>query len=401
MPELVQGLFRPLFQPLTGSWASSRGAGIALPAGLFNFQSSQFTTWKAGVARVKAGTGRARIVVCGDSTSWGEGGGDSGTNNRVNAKERCWPTIVAKQLTALGISANYENIFGSGGNTGITAITDFQNIYKTGMNATGGWTLSASTTTGGCLFTNTTDTTGVISIVSQIPVDTFELADIVNTTGGVLTYNIDGGAETQLNQNGTNAFRKTTIPCGSVGTHTLNIKRISGTAFFAGFRAFNSTVPQVDVLNMGRCSSQTSDWIVSANPWSPLPALTNYCANADLVIIDHTINDALNGQTIPTYKTNLQTLITAAQGGGASVLLSTGNPSNIATIVDATQQNFRQAMKDTATLLNLPMIDQYAKYTDWATLNALGWMFNNNHMNKLGYADLGAFDGTTLNTYSS
>jgi len=376
----------------------------AFPAGLFNFgnPSTQFTKWKTGVARVKAGAGRARIVICGDSTSWGEGGGDSGTNNRVNAKERCWPTIMAKQLSLLGIPANYENLYASGGNTGITAISDFQNAYKTGFNVTAGWTFSASTAAGGCLFTNTTDTTGVISYTSQIAVDNFELCDLQVSTGGIITYNIDGGTETQLNQaNATTVFRKTVIPCGSVGTHTLNIKRISGNAFFMGARAWNSTVSQVDVLNLGRCSSQTSDWIVNSNAWSPLNSLQDLCSTADLVVIAHTINDGLNGATDAAYLANLVTIRAACAAGGANVLYATGNPSNVATITAATQARILADLKARAVADGLPMVDQNARYIDWFSLNQRGWMFNNNHPNTSGYADWGSFMGSLLAAYSA
>jgi lysophospholipase L1-like esterase len=370
---------------------------------MFNFATTQWVAGKNGFSRVKAGTGRATIVVCGDSTSWGEGGGDSGGNMRQNAKERCWPTVLAKQLTALGIPANYENINGSGGNSGVTFATDFQNFYKTGFNLTGGWVgLSSSTTAGGCLFTNTTDTTGVMTYTPQIPVDRFEIADLQVSTGGIIAYSIDGGTEVQLNQaNATSSFRRTVINCGSVGTHTLSIRRISGNAFVAGVRSWNSTVPAVDIINLGRCSSQTSDWMVNSNPWSPLPSFANYCLTADIVIIDHTINDELNNQTVANYKANLLTLINTAKAGGAMVILMTGNPSNVATITDAVQQTFRQAMKDVAIANNVPMIDQWDKYGTWVALNALGWMYNNNHPNKLGYADLGSFMANMLYSWAS
>lgn len=360
---------------------------------IYNATASKFATIKTGLARVTGATGRARIVVIGDSTSWGEGGGDSGGNLRVNAKENCWPTQLAKSLTTLGFPANYENLYCSGANTTVTSITDFQNAYKTGFNTTGGWAFSASTGPGGCLFTNTTDTTGVLSYTPQINVDTFELCEINSgTASAIITYNVDGGAETQITQSAAASLRFTTIPAGSVGSHTLNIKRVSGASvFIIGVRAYDSTTSQVDVINIGRGSSQTSDWIVSANPWSPLNGVTSLCSTADLVIIDLTINDALLGATVAAYKANLKTIIAQAAAGGASILLLTGNPSATTTIPDITQQTFRQAMRDVANDLNLPMIDQWPVYGDWNTLNTKAWMYNANHPNKLQYADLGAF----------
>jgi lysophospholipase L1-like esterase len=373
--------------------------------GQTNFKTSQFTTLKAAINRVKSGAGRGRIVYVGDSTTWGEGGGDSGGNMRINAKERCYPTIVAKRLTALGIPANYENLFASGANSTVTLISDFQSptSYKSGFSCSGAWGFSTSTAAGGCVFTNTTDTTGTISITPQINVDTFEIYDLVVSTGGSISYSLDGAAATTLNQAGASALRKTVVKAAAVGAHTLAIKRVSGNAFFIGYRAYDSTKPEFDVINVGRGSSQTSDWIVNANPWSPLPMMTDLCATADLVVLDFTINNALLSPTSynTTYPTQMQTLINAAKAGGASVMLSTGNPSNtVSNIPDATQQLFRQAITTLANTNDLPLIDQYAKYTSWDAMNALGFMYNKNHPNTAGYSDLGNFESDTLKAWA-
>ena len=380
--------------------------GPTFPAGLFNFKnpSNQFTAWKKAVARVKGGTGRGRIVVCGDSTSWGEGGGTGGTNNRTGAKQLCWPTMVGKTLNNLGITCNWENFASSGGNTGVVNITDWTGstaTYKTGVVPGSSWALSSSTSAGGCLFTDTTGTTA-FAYTPEIAVDTFELFDIQVSTGGAISYNVDGGSSTGLSQtNATSQYRVTSIPAGSVGTHTLNVARTSGNAFICGMRAYNSTIPAVDIINLGRCSSQTSDWIVNANPWSPLPSFSQYCSTADLVIIDHTINDAFNSQTIANYKANLQTLVNTAKSGGADVLMMTGNPSNVATISAGVQESFRLALCDVVVANGLPLIDQETKYISWVNLNQRGWMYNNNHPNQFGYADIGAFVGGALKSYST
>jgi hypothetical protein len=88
-----------------------------------------------------------------------------------------------------------------------------------------------------------------------------------------------------------------------------------------------------------------------------------------------------------------------AKATGASVLLMTGNPSRIDIITDAQQQIFRTAIKDLATTNDLPLIDQWAKYTDWVSMNAKSFMYNANHPNKLGYADLGAFVTSSVAPY--
>jgi lysophospholipase L1-like esterase len=372
---------------------------VVTAAGLFNFKTAQFAQAKAGAAAVRAGTRRSEWIMIGDSTTMGEGGGDSGNNMRTNAKERCWPTVMTKAIATAGTPASYESMFGSGANSGVTNPVDWQNGYKTGFTFAGGWGFSSSTTVGGCLFTNTTEAVGLLSITPQIPVDSIDLYDIVTATGGSIAYSVDGGAETVLSQAGTNLFRKTTVPCGALGTHTLTVRRVSGNAFVAGYRAINSAAPAIDVINLGRGSSTTADWVVATNPWSALAAATKLSTGADLIAIDLTINDALGNVAVATYKANMQTIINMAKATGASVLLLTGNPSRIDIITDAQQQIFRTAIKDLATTNDLPLIDQWAKYTDWVSMDAKSFMYNANHPNKLGYADLGAFVANQVAPY--
>lgn len=377
--------------------------GSVVPAGLFNFKTSQFPKTKAALARVAGGTGRGKIVCIGDSTTFGEGSGTGG-NGRVGCMPKSWPAKLASSLTSLGIPAVNENKHGSSGITTTTVtIAENRNSVKPGFNpASAGWILSSSTTAGGVLFTNTADATSVLSYTPPISVSKIEMIDLIVSTGGSITYNIDGGSETVLSQAGSSSLRSTIIDCGSLGSHTLNVKRVSGNAFFVGARAWDDTVKAIDIWNLGNCVSQTSDWITTANPWSSLSAATTYCADADLAIIDLTINNALLSPSSynTTYPTQMQSIINAAKAGGADVLLMTGNPSRIDIIADSVQQQFRQALRDLAASNNLPMIDQYSKYTDWVTLNALGWMFNANHPNELQYTDLGAFLAGTLKTWA-
>lgn len=376
-------------------------SGAVPVPGQFNFKYSQFSKTRAAMARIAAGTGRGKIVCIGDSTTFGEGAGTG--SGRVGCMPKGWPAKLAASLTSLGIPAVHECKIGSSGiGTGTVTIAENQNSIKPGFNPAGTWILSGSTTGGGVLFTNTTDTSSTISYTPPISVSKFELIDIVSTTAGAINYNIDGGSDTLLSQNGTNALRSTIIDCGSLGSHTLNVKRASGTAFFTGARAWDDTVKAFDIWNLGCCVSQTAEWVTSANPWSALNAVTQYCSDADLVIIDLTINNALLSPSTynGTYLTQMASIINAAKAGGADVLLMTGNPSRIDTITEQVQTQFRRALKNIALSNNLPMIDQVEKYRDWVTLNAFGWMYNANHPNENQYTDLGRFIASTLKRWT-
>lgn len=375
-------------------------AGTSTPVILYNFSASQFSTLSDAFVRVTGGTGRGLGVHVGDSTSFGFGGGDSG-QNLLNAKANTWPTIMAKRLTTLGVNSNWENMAGTGGNAAATPDSTFQSPggYKTGLNMGSAWTAQGSATTmGGILYTSTA--AGTFSYTPEIAVDNFELWDLINAGLGTISYNIDGGADTNLVQAGTTASRRTIIPAGSLGTHTLNIKWVSGTVYVGGFRAWDSTVKAVDWINVGRGSSTTTDWINATNAYSSLPVLTNLCASADFVTIMLGENDELQSFTESTFKTNYQTLITACAAGGANITLITPIPISTGTLADAAQQSMRQWCKDLAITNSLPLIDLHSLWTDYTTANANGYMFSGGHPNKAGYANLGTYIGNTLKTWA-
>jgi hypothetical protein len=370
------------------------GSGGGMAVGLFNFSAARMPKLVTDLKAVKAGTGNATIVICSDSNGWGEGGGDSGGNNRVNAKERCWPTVMAKRMTALGIPTTYENVYASGGNVGITAPADFNSVYKAGMSIGGtGWVFSTSTTFGGCLWTNTTDTTSTITIVTQSSCDTMELQYPIVTTAGVISYSIDGGSDVNITETGTNAQGKQTVSLGSLGVHTIVIKRVSGTAFFGGVRFWNSAVKQCQIINGSRCSSNSIDWVVNANPWSPLPSLTNICAGASAGFIFHTINDGLNNTADATYSANIGTIDAAIAGTGADVVYGTGIPSQTTAVSQAIQDRILTNLKNQAVSRNRSMVSFPDLLKDWVTMNANGYTFNSNHANTAGYAVMGNFMG--------
>lgn len=367
------------------------------PAGLFNFNASRLTRLITDLRAVKAGTGNAIIVCQGDSNVEGEGAGDSGTNNRFNAKERCWPTILAKRLTSLGIPSTYENAYGSAGNATIMLRADWQNVYKQGFTWTGtGWDFIGATSLGGLMWENTADTTSTISITTQIACDTMELMYPIVSGNGILVYNIDGGADVQLSQNATTANKRQVIALGSVGIHTVVIKRFSGTVYFTGYRAWDSTVKSCQVINVGRGSSTTTDWNSAAAAYSPRSALQDLCSVASGVFLCSTINDGLAAMADATYNTNVQALDTAAAAGGASVMYGTGIPSNIAQVTQGIQDRIRGDLKALAVLNNRVMFDWPARNTDWITMNAAGLIFNQNHANTAGYADWGNFIGDKI-----
>lgn len=365
----------------------------------FNFTAAaQFAKFRTDASAVRAGIGRATVVCAGDSLTWGEGGGDA--SQRVNADINNFVNRAAARLTALGLNSTNDDIFGTGGNTqNFIPDSDLKGSYKAGFTYTGGWLQSSSTSVGGIIFNNATDTAAMTITVAGA--DTVELWDLVNTGLGSMTYAVDGGGAVTLDQNGTAASRKTVIALGAPGAHTVVINRVAGTVFVIGYRAYNSTVKAVDFINIGRGSSLAATWLVQTVAYNIFPVFTTMCATASLVIIKLTTNDAAVPTAEATYKSQMQTLITAARAGGASVLLMTGSPTNPATDAIANQLAYRQYMRDLATTNNLPLLDLWAVDINYATLVSRGFMFDNRHKNKAGYAAEGELVGDVINSLTN
>lgn len=361
---------------------------------LFNFKASQFTTWNAGLARVVAGTGRARILGVGDSTMRGVGSGDVTTY--VNAKLYGFFTKTATQLAALGVASNTQDFLGSGA----VAIANI-NTYYPGLAVGAGWVISSAQTMAGFCIANNVDAT-TVTYTPPVNVDNFEFYYPQAAAAGVIQYQINGGTAVQITEtNASNGFVSVVIPV-TLGSNTITFTRVSGNAYIAGIRAWDSTTKAVDLLNLGASGWKAADWATSTVAYNALPAMKYLAASADLVIVDLTINDWAAPTNIVTLTSQWQTIVTGIKAAGsASILLLTGNPSDASFATLANQAAVTAAYEAFAVANNLPLIDQTARDGSYLAMNAKGWMFDTAHPNKLGHADLGQFLGSTISSWGN
>lgn len=370
MVGLAQSLgLRPLSRMQSVGAAYKRGGGVFVPpAWLLNYDPLQFTKAKADFALTKAGTARSQILAVGESTTRGEWTDPVAGDHWNNIHRGSWPGQLCDILAATkGIQTNREEYYGMGGKLGIVPITANRNSAKPGFNAQAPWFESSSTSMGGTMYQNTTDATPLV-IALETPCDTFELFDIQGSGAGTISYNIDGGADVNLVQtNATTAKRRTIIPLGSVGMHTINIKRVSGSAYFRGYKAYNSTVKAIDVINGGTGSALIADINATTVAYTSANEIMDQASRSSLVIVNEQINDELVPTNSVTFKASMTTLITNLKAQGPSVMMMTGNPVNTANVSDVTQQLYRQNCIDVAIANNVCIIDQYMLFTSFAT----------------------------------
>lgn len=388
---------------MAGETSSALLAATVAPSPLFNFSAAQFTAAKAGVTRVKASGGRSKWLFPGDSTTWGENGGntyglrDGAHNNTVAA-------VISASFTASSIPSAQDNLFASGANTvGGTVIADFRNSYKPGLNIASPWVIDAGVTTmGGRTFSVTSaDATGFV-YTPEVQVDSFEIGDLQASGAGVYTWQVDGGGATTVTE--TNAVAARTIQsisAGAKGTHTLTIKRVSGTPFIRYVKGWDSTTSQVDILQMGRGQSVTGDWVVNTSPYNSLGSFTAEASTADFVGCNLGINEVAAGTVQATFKANYQLIINAGIAGGATFLLIVPHQTDTSVDDVTAQANIRQWIKDLATTNNLPCLDLQTRFGPYAAMAGQGYMFNARHCNKAGYAAEGAYIASVLKTWTT
>lgn len=372
------------------------------PSPMIGFTRAQFATWRAGAARVRGGTGRAKVIFIGDSTTWGENGGNS-VGLRDGAHNNAYPAIISAYFNSNGLPSAQDNVMASGGLTqASTVIADFRNSYKPGLNIASPWIIDTgvSTLAGRCFSVTSADATGFV-YTPEVPVDSFEIGDLNASGAGVYTWQVDGGATTQVTEtNATPLLTKQSISAGARGTHTLTIKRVSGTAFIRHVKGWDSTTAQVDVLNAGRGAAATGDIIVNTAPYGPLGATTDEASNADLVVCNMGINDILAGTIQATFKSNYQTLINACIAGGASMLLVVPHQTDTAVDLAASQANIRQWILDLGVTNSLPVYDFQTVLGPFAAMNSIFNMFGARHCRKSGYALEGTDLGPVLTFWS-
>lgn len=342
--------------------------------------------WKAARNGVLLGTRRARIITVGDSTTAGVGAVDI-----LGRRQTAYPGALSRKLTDLGVPSTYQSFMGSQ-NTATASTTTFDPRLVLGA----GWaTDNAIEIPGGRTYLNSTTTNG-IAWTPDVQVDTNEIYSLGNTGLGTFSWDIDGGSATNISTNITQAFKKD-VTTTTLGSHTLNIKRVSGSNYIAGVISYNSAVPAVDVVNGGRGSATTTILVGTGAPWNPLTGFPNL--QGDLYIIDIGINDwnPANSISVATYKAQLTTFAAACYAVG-DVILRVPAPSDTSWQSIANQELYRTAIYEVARAGGYVVVDMFDRWQNKAAANSLGYYFDIVHPSTLGYMDEGQFMGQFLAT---
>ena len=366
------------------------GVGGGNPT-VYNFNPTvNLTHWRAAKAAVLAGTGRATLDYAGDSTTLGWGSGTGGTAY-TGAHDLSGAMQSAHYMQVGGLPTTFDSQMGGIGG-GMNSLA-FLAAYNQRFSITGsGWALLPNdptiNTLGGTYVDNTTTTADLLKATPAVQVDTFKIFAYQNTPLGSYSWNIDGGADTTINQSALPASVKITTVSTTKGAHVLNLKRVSGAAYQIGWIAYDSTTPAIDVVKMGWGGSTSSNWNPTTTGWEPVSAIP--VLGAALLVINLGINDWETGIPPATTAANIQALITAQKNAGGDVIICMPTPTG-GTASPATQATYLPPLIALANSNNIPLINWTARYTSWAVQNARGWTYDSLHPNALLYNDEGQF----------
>lgn len=324
--------------------------------------------------RVAAGTARTTstrpLVIClGDSTTAGLWGNGAATGNQT---PYTYPTQLGQLLTSAGIPCQTQSFSGFGQPSWDSRIT------------TASWASSPYTTVGGPFLYATSSGAGTFKFLPTTTVDTFVIYWFGGSGNGTFNYAINNGSTTGVSTN-TSGYTYTTTVSTTLGTNTLDITWASGGyVYLCGVRAYNSTIPGVDIMQAG-WSGSTSSW------WQTSP-LANYSVYGPaLTILNLGINDWNTAVGVSTFTTNMQALITQIKASAnGDLILCTPNPTQVAgTVPLATQKGYVNALYTLASSNGLPLIDLFnGRFVTWELASSYGLMGDIYHPKGCGYSDI-------------
>lgn len=339
---------------------------VSLPQHISRLYPTRLANWHAGVSAVLAGERDAKLLVVGDSTAGGVGGGSASSFIQANS----WPSKMVPLLDRL-IAPTAHGLAAPPSNSG--AVTS---PYDSRWTLGEGWTWRRTDDTDKAIGFGGKGTSvrggagGGLLVFGdpRIMADAFDVWIVVNNGGTGATYSMQatGGAVVtgQTFSQPAAKLVKVTLEAGSAATtNTVTIERTggSGAIYVVGIEPYLSTSRKIRVANAGISGSNTAGWLTRPpqdTPWHGLGLIEEYAP--DLTIIDLGINDAdpANVTSPATFAANLAQIIAAAQVSG-DVILKSMIPS------DATRHAHEALLVAELAKFGLPMVDTFGYYGTW------------------------------------
>lgn len=330
--------------------------------------------WKAAVERVRAGTGPAKILTVGDSTTAGMG---SSTEATV-ANNASWPAVLSRLLHRNTAKSVY----------GLSIPPS--NGHETEDNRWGvgtGWAKATIAGLGmaskGAAYVATPGSGALTFLDSRMGVNAYDVYYVTNASSslGTFTAQVGAGAPVVVNTNAAKGISKVTVTGPAVSSSTpVSIRNTgaTGNVYIIAVEPHHTTDHRIRVGNAGVSGSNSAGWVEPSgadNLWGLLNFFNVY--QPDLTIIDIGINDS-PGTSVADYTSRMLTIANAAHAAGSAVLFKTMVPSAPSTGRVEREGEFVQALIN-GLGSNYAVLDLFNHYGSWDRNNARGWMADNLH----------------------
>jgi lysophospholipase L1-like esterase len=338
---------------------------------------------RKALLKVRNGVSGMRVLIVGDSTIVGIGG--VGTAVSAGCRPFSPAVKLAKSISQyLTPNVRVDSQLGFG-----SLITDGYSGYDPRWTYTN-WSVSAvDNAIGGGLSSSTASAPA--SVIAETPWDKVTIFSRNMSTAGAWNVNIDGGANTFVqNNNATPSLVQTVLNAGSVGLHTLNFTKFNGSSSpILGLIYENTTLPQVNVITAGASGQKAAMYGASTNPWDGVGEIT--AVAADLTILAFGINDWNAGTTLGdavtagTFLFQAQQAITAAKLSG-SVIVASEVPSKQAGHASlATQQTYVDGLASLASSNGVVFYDGWRRFISQESMPSI--YADDLHPKSAGYQD--------------
>jgi lysophospholipase L1-like esterase len=354
--------------------APSAGTTTPPPATLTGFylNGAANPKLKAGFARVQAGTGRAKWVVKGDSTSVGVWAVEDGQDGVTNARTKRPAAKIAAAYTAAGIPMLDNSMIGDcsytiNGRGVLTETNRYDPRFSyVNFSASGDGSFAGAA----AMYA---DANGSLSYALS-GVDTFVMSMFGSGSPYVPTIQIDGAAPTSGPANapgpsGPPYIINYTVKAAAVGTHTGKLQEpAGGGSNIRGMYAYNSAVAAWDILFHANNGATSGSQSASNGQWFNQESLAFDAP--DFTTINLGINDQNGNVALNTYTANLQKIITTAKISG-DVLLVFPHPIVPNAGTSFTQQQYHDAAKALAVSNGISFLSLYEYFGGAAGVSAV------------------------------
>jgi lysophospholipase L1-like esterase len=340
--------------------------------------SPMITSMLGGDGSIPIGT---RILLVGDSTTYGRGANPAGVAGVVGAHINSPCRQLARKLTASGVTANSNSVVGLGSNSNADSTELYFNATPDVAVTLNGWAQLDFDSIGGNLYNNAG--AGILTF-SFDNVDKGAIGLPVRSYG-IIEYRIDGGAWTQVNQTGADDLLRIEVGFGSVGAHTVELQRNSGGFVYVSYVEAWDSSAQVVVVPWGARGYTSGQLNDSARPWSYKSALSH--VPFDAVILNVGINDVRSGGSginQATYEANVTAYVNAIKTANPAAVIFIQIPNDISTGLSY----LPAAITGLASALDLMLLDSRlaVNMATFTEADAAGNMYDLLHPTDTGYS---------------